>query len=130
MIPVKLRITLLLAIIFFFAAVLYLLKYRRIALKYTLLWLATGAILLLMVIFPGILPGLARLIGIQTGMNMLYIMLIAFIIMILMSLTSIVSVQTERIRKLAEANAILEERVRQLDRALEQKSGENAGKSE
>ncbi len=130
MIPVKLRITLLLAIIFFFAMVLYLLKYRRIALKYTLLWLATGAILLLMVIFPGILPGLARLIGIQTGMNMLYIMLIAFIIMILMSLTSIVSVQTERIRKLAEANAILEERVRQLDRALEQKSGENAGKSE
>ncbi len=115
MIPVKLRIALLAAIIFFFAMVLYLLKYRRIALKYTLLWLATGAILLLMVIFPAILPGMARLIGIQTGMNMLYILLIAFIIMILMSLTSIVSVQTERIRKLAEANALLEERVRELE---------------
>ncbi|MBQ9613144.1 MAG: DUF2304 domain-containing protein [Lachnospiraceae bacterium] len=115
MLPGQLRAVLLLAIIVFFVIVLYLLKNRRLALKYTLLWLFTGVMLLILVIWPSILYRIARLIGIQTGMNTLYVLLIAFIIMILMSLTSIVSVQTERIRKLAEANAILEQRVRELE---------------
>ena len=115
MLPNQLRFVLLFAVLLFFVIVLSLLKHRRLALKYTLLWLLTGAVLLLLVLYPGILFRLAMMLGIQTGMNTLYVMLIAFIIMILMSLTSIVSVQTERIRKLAEANAILEQRVRELE---------------
>ena len=121
MLPHQLRFVLLLALVLFFLIVLYLLKNRRLALKYTLLWLFTGIMLLILVIWPSILYRIARLIGIQTGMNTLYVLLIAFIIMILMSLTSIVSVQTERIRKLAEANAILEQRVRDLEAAAVKK---------
>lgn len=115
MIPVRLRIALLIAIALFFIIVLSLLKRKRLALKYTLLWLFTAAALLILALFPQLLQIVAGLVGIQTGMNTLYVFLIAFIMMILMSLTSIVSVQTERIRKLAEANALLEKRVRELE---------------
>lgn len=115
MIPGRLRAALLLAVAVFFIIVLSLLKRKRLALKYTLLWLFTAVAMLILAIFPEILQVVAGLVGIQTGMNTLYVFMIAFIMMILMSLTSIVSVQTERIRKLAEANALLEQRVRELE---------------
>lgn len=117
MIPARLRYALLLAIVIFFVIVMSLLKRKRLALKYTLLWLFTVVALLVLALFPRLLTIIAGLVGIQTGMNTLYVLLIAFIMMILMSITSIVSVQTERIRKLAEANALLERRVRELEAA-------------
>lgn len=114
-IPIRLKEVLIVAMILFFIIVLHLLKNKRLALKYTLLWLLTGVVLLLLAIFPQLLVWFAELVGVQSGMNMLYIVLIAFILMIIMSLTSIVSGQTDRIRKLAEANALLEERIRGLE---------------
>lgn len=115
MIPFRLRITLLIAVAAFLVIVLSLLKHKRLSLKYTLLWLLSAVLLFVLAVFPEILLVLASLLGIQSAMNMLYLMMIAFIIMIIMSITSIVSAQTDRIRKLAEANALLEQRVRELE---------------
>ena len=116
MLPQRLTITLILAVVVFFAVVLWLLKKRRLALKYTLLWFLTGFLLLVLVIFPGLMSKLAALTGIQSRMNALYIFLIAFLIILVLSLTSIASRQTDRIRALAQAMAVLEERVRKLEK--------------
>ncbi len=115
MLPQRLIIALILAIAVFFIAVLWLLKNRRLALKYTLLWFLTGFILLLLVIFPNLMSFAASLVGIKSRMNALYIFLIAFLILLVFSLTSIVSRQTDRIRDLAQSQAILEKRVRELE---------------
>ena len=115
MLPSRLTIWLLLAIALFFIIVLTLLKKKRLALKYTLLWLLTGVLMLVLVLCPSILFRVSALLGIQSSMNGLYLLLIAFILMILMSLTSIVSAQTDRIRRLAQSVALLEERMRQLE---------------
>ena len=115
MLPQRLTITLIIAIVIFFAAVLVLLKKRRLALKYTLLWFLTGFLLLLLVAFPDLMSTLASLAGINSRMNALYIFLIAFLIILVLSLTSIASRQTDRIRALAQAMAVLEERVRSLE---------------
>ena len=115
MLPQRLTITLIAAIVIFFAAVLVLLKKRRLALKYTLLWFLTGFLLLLLVAFPNLMSRLASLAGIKSRMNALYIFLIAFLIILVLSLTSIASKQTDRIRALAQAMAVLEERVRKLE---------------
>lgn len=117
MLPARLKISLIAAIILFFVIVLYLLKKRRLSLKYTLLWLLTGLVMLIFVIFPGIMGAIAKLLGIQTVMNTLYLLLLAFVLVLLMMLTSIVSKQTERIGYLAQSNAILEKRVRELEEA-------------
>lgn len=115
MIPARLRISLLIAVAAFLIIVLSLLKHRRLSLKYTLLWLLSAAGLFVLAVWPEILVVFAHILGIQSAMNVLYLMMIAFIIMIIMSITSIVSAQTDRIRKLAEANALLEQRVRELE---------------
>ena len=118
MLPSRLKIVLIIAIIIFFAVILSLLKNKKLALKYTLLWLATGFFMLLLVIFPNLMMSIAHLVGIQSNMNSLYIFLIAFLIMLVLSLTSIVSRQTERIKRLAQTQALLEQRVRELERKI------------
>ncbi len=123
MIPLQLKMVLIAAIAAFFIIVLMLLKRRRLALKYTLLWLLTGVVMLVLVSFPELLFLIARLSGIQSVMNTLYMMLLAFVLILLMMLTSIVSKQTERIRDLAQSNALLEERLRALE-AEKSQSGE------
>ena len=66
-----------------------------------------------LVIAPGLLDLVAGLLGIATPMNALFAIAIGFIIIILMSLTAIVSKQTERIKNLAQENAMLEKRLRE-----------------
>lgn len=110
-----LRIVLLVGIVLYFIILGGLLKKRRLQLKYTLLWIVMGLIFLLMAIFPNILVGLRNLLGFQDNMNTLYVILIGFIIILVMAVTSIVSHQSESIKKLAQENALLEKRIRELE---------------
>ena len=115
MIPFRLKVVLIIAIVCFFIITLTLLKYKRLALKYTLLWLVTGAIMLVFVAVPELMAVLTRFAGIQSSMNGLFILLIGFLIMLCMSLTSIASGQSERIRRLTQELGILEKRVREIE---------------
>lgn len=116
MIPGTLRVVLIAAIIVYFIMILIFLKNKTLELRYTLLWMFAGMILAVLVIWPELLSRLVRLVGIQSNMNGLFIMAIAFIVMIMMSLTSIVSRQTNKIRHLIQEIAILEKRVRELEK--------------
>lgn len=124
-IPIRLRTALLAAIILFFVIVLYFLKRRRLTLKYSLLWLLTGTVMLVLVVFPELMMFLSRFIGTQSIMNTLYLLILAFVIILLMMLTSIVSGQTERIRRLAQSNALLEKRIRELEEEFREKAGKS-----
>ena len=122
MLPYRLILVLIIALVLFFAIVLLLLKYKKLALKYTLLWLLTGVSMLFLVLCPGVLQKLADLVGIQSGMNLLYVFLLAFVIIILMSLTSICSGQNARIRELIQTVAINEKRLREAEERIEELS--------
>ena len=102
MIPFTLRITLSIAVICYFILILYYLKKRMLELKYTLLWLIAGLVMGVMIFFPELLVEFVRMLGIESNMNGLYVLCIAFIIAILMTLTSIVSRQTLKIRTLIQ----------------------------
>lgn len=117
MIPPKLQATLVIAIILYFIIILKFLKDKALELKYTLLWLFAGLVMLFMVVFPELMAAIVHLFGIQSNMNGLYILLIGFIIMLLMALTSIVSRQSSKTRILIQEIAILEKRVRELENA-------------
>lgn len=124
MIPISLRIVLIVALIIYFAIVLLFLKNKTLELRYTLLWLFAGSVLTILVIWPRLLSICVRLIGIQSNMNGLFIMTIAFLIMITMSLTSIVSKQTNKIKVLVQEMAIMEKRVRSLEAIITTKVSE------
>lgn len=118
MIPQKLQIVLIIAIVLYFIIILHFLKNKALELKYTLIWLVAGGVMLILVAFPQLMLIIVSLLGIQSSMNGLYIALISFIIMILMTLTSIVSRQAHKTKSLIQEIAILEKRVRELEKIL------------
>ena len=114
MIPFSLRITLLIAVIVYFILILFYLKNKALELKYTLLWIFAGAVMLLMVIFPPILLSIKELFGFADNMNALYVICFGFVIMLLMMLTSIVSRQANKVKILIQEIAILKKEIRDL----------------
>ena len=115
MIPQTLRITLIIVVIFYFIFILYYLKKKMLELRYTLLWLFAGVIMGIMIIFPELLQRFIWMVGIQSNMNGLFILLIGFCIMLLMMLTAIVSRNAMKTRALIQEIGLLEKRVRELE---------------
>lgn len=122
MIPFTLRVTLSIAVICYFVIILYYLKKRMLELKYTLLWLAAGVVMGIMIFFPELLVRFVRILGIESNMNGLYVLCIAFIIAILMTLTSIVSRQALKIRTLIQEISMMEKRIRELESENDRKN--------
>ena len=113
-----LRMFLLVVIFIYFVIVFHFMKKRIVALKYALLWLLTGIIMLVLVIFPQLLEWIVRIIGIELPVNGLFAFAIAFLGMILMSLTVIVTKQSNKIKILVQQEALLEKRIRDLELKL------------
>lgn len=96
--------------------ILALLKSGRLYLKYALLWLFTGIIMALLILCPGLIQWFFDLCGIQVYSNGIFAVLVLFILLILLALTSVVSKLNERNRKLVQEIALLEKRVRELEK--------------
>ena len=112
----KLQIVLIIGIIVYFFLIFSLLKNGRLILKYSLLWLLTGIVMLVLAIYPNIMEKTVKLMGIYDAVNGLFTLVIFFIIVILMSLTSIVSNFRSQNKNLVQQVALLEKRLRDLER--------------
>lgn len=115
MISKTLQIALLLAIFVYFIVLIYFLKKKKIELKYTILWIFSGLLMLILTIFPQILAFCARIVAIDVPANALFSVVIFCIIIITMSLTTIVSKMNDNIKNLTQAIALLEKRIRELE---------------
>lgn len=124
MIPNNLRVVLIVLVISYFIVILYFLKQKALNLKYTLLWLVAGVVMGILVVVPELLTAIIRLFGIQDNMNGLFLFSIGLIILILLSLTSIASRQNRKLRTLTQEIAILDKRVRELERSSSEKEND------
>lgn len=115
MLSTTLRYSILLALIIYFVILAVLLKKKRLALRYTLLWLFSGVVMLVLLIFPQLLNTLTKLLGIELQSNALFAMLFFCVLIILVSLTSIISKQNESIKELVQYTAMLEKRLRDIE---------------
>ena len=111
----RLQIVLLLALALYFCLLYVLLKRKRLALKYTLLWFLSGLLMLILAAFPRLLDGIAHLLGIYEPTNALFAFGFFCVLILLVSLTAIASKQTTQIKRLAQSVALLEQRVRELE---------------
>ena len=75
-------------------------------------------------VFPYVVLVLTDLLGMAVPINVVFILVIAFMLLLLLSLSSIVSGFAEKIKRLAQENALLEERVRGLEARLAAQDGE------
>ena len=124
-----LQIFMIIAEVIYFILIFCFLKRKTLSLKYTLLWLIAGLVMLFFTIFPLTMIRAVKFIVVESAMNGLFALCIFFIIIILMSLTSIASKQSERIRTLTQQIAILEKRVREIEE-LNEKADENSNMQE
>lgn len=75
--------------------------------KYAALWLIVSAVITVLVLFPRLLFFLSELIGIETPVNLLFLLSIIMLIGVCLHLTSALSKTGEDVRVLAEEVAIL-----------------------
>ena len=120
MINKTLQVSMILAISCYFVVLVYLLKKKSLNLKYTLLWIFAGGFMLLLVLFPQLLHLFADAVGIYEDTNALFAAIFFCLILILMSLTAIVSKMNERIKQLSQYAALLEKRLRDVERNEDQ----------
>ncbi|MBQ9195841.1 MAG: DUF2304 domain-containing protein [Clostridia bacterium] len=115
MLPISLRIAIFIALVVYFCIFILLLKRKKLELKYTLLWLFSGVVMLILTVFPQLLGVVSSLLGIQVQSNALFTILFFCMLIILVSLTSINSKQNESIKRLVQQTAQLEQRIRALE---------------
>lgn len=107
----EIRISLSIGVLFYTIIVFVFLAKGRLSLKYSLIWILLVATLIFIIIFPQSVTVLSRLIGIKTPVNAVFVVIILFVLLILLSLTSIISLQTFRIKTLAQRISLLENRI-------------------
>lgn len=93
-----LRKSLFIGIVFYFSIIIYFLKRKALTLKYTILWIVSGIMMLILVIFPNLIKSISLILGIINPVNTVFLIVIFFLLVILMSITSIVSIQNEKVK--------------------------------
>ena len=111
-----LRFFLFCGLLLYFYLILLFLKRKSLNLKYSLLWIFSGVLMLVFILFPTLINWAARLLGVAAPMNTIFALGLFFTMMILMSITAIVSKLNDRIKRLIQANALLERRIRELEK--------------
>lgn len=104
----ELRMLTLAAVAVIFAVIIILLRRQRLELKYCLIWLTALIGIALFCTFPSLLNRLSNLFGVETPVNMLFLICIVFLACISINLTVIVSGLSYRLRELTQNIAIME----------------------
>lgn len=97
------------------AVTLFLLKKGMMAVKYSLLWLGLSLGLVLVAAVPSIMYVLSAALSIEMPVNLVFLLMFCFVLLLLLSLSIAISQLAEKCRRLTQANALLEKRLRALE---------------
>ena len=112
-----LRLLLLIGAVLFMCLTVFYIRRKGLDLYHSIICFAGALLILLMALFPDVLEPLARWIGIQVPSNLVFLIMIAYLLCTSLSLCAVTSRQHARIRKLVQEYALLEKRVRELENA-------------
>ena len=87
------------------------LKRGLMSVKYSLLWLA----LAIVAAFPYVVYVLRDLLDIEMPVNLVFLLMFCFVLVVLLSLSIAISQLADKCKRLTQANAMLEKRVRDLE---------------
>lgn len=115
MILQRLDFFLYMAIISFFIGIFYLIKKKMLSLKYSLMWLLSGVVILLIILFQDGFIRLMNKLGIVNASNGLFAICVFMFMIMLLMLTSVISKMNAKIKSLTQSFGILEKKVRELE---------------
>jgi hypothetical protein len=104
--------------------VLEMVRRRRLLERYALLWLLCAIVILGLAVWRGALEQVARAVGIYSPPNALFFIALGFILILLLHFSAAVSRLADQSKVLAQRQAILEQRLRRLQRDDEETTGE------
>jgi hypothetical protein len=107
LLPLELQIVACATLIAFFGWVVYLVRFRHLSLRESLLWLVSTAVVLGFILYPRLLQELARAIAVQVPSNALFALAILYLAVNVVSLTIALSTASTRARRLAQECALL-----------------------
>lgn len=125
MMTFKIQIIVGIFLIIAFIAIVNMIRKKSLELKYSLSWLAAIIAVLILDFFPQLLTKISLMLGIFAPVNMIFFLGFCFSLMIIFTLTVIVSRTSERVRKLAQAAAISEDKIRNMQAQIDLLTKEN-----
>lgn len=111
----KLQILLFIGVALILLVNLSMIKDRKLELKYALTWIISTVLILVAVANPAILEFVASLLGIQSAMNMIFFLGFVFLLVMTFVLTVSLSRVTARVRRLAQMQALNENKINNND---------------
>lgn len=123
--PFILQICLIIGAFVYLFIILWMLKKDKLNVQYSIIWLISAGVFILISVFPVIIYRLIDIFHIEMPVNLVFLLIFAFILLLLLSLSIIVTGFSARIRKLSQTQALLEKRVRELEATLEKVNKED-----
>jgi hypothetical protein len=121
---VRLQIVAIVGAVALLILVLELVRRRSLMERYALLWMAASILILGLAIWQDALNVLARQLGIVSAPNALFFVALGFILLLLLHFSAAMSRLTDQSKVLAQRQAILEQRLSEVERARALASGE------
>ena len=112
------RIALIVGVLLYLGVIFYLLKKQRLGVQYAIIWLLSGAVLLLFALFPYVVLVMGDILRVLNPVNFVFLVILAFIMLILLSLSAVVSGFSVKIKSLTQNASLLERRIRELEGQL------------
>ena len=112
MMTLKFRLIMAAILLIGFVIIINMVRKKILDLRYALIWLALIAMILVIVIVPGLLGVITHFLGIYDAMNMVFFMGFVFLIVVTFFLTAALSRNSNRIKALTQQVALLEKQVR------------------
>lgn len=112
--------------VIFLVMMIELIRKNRVTLKYALLWLFSGLVLLVLAIFPQVLNWVAGLIGVYSPVNALFAILLCCGLVLMISFSVIVSGNKKAVVRLTQKISLLENRIRELEKQTQDAGTETA----
>ena len=110
----------------FLVMMIELIRKNRVTLRYALLWLFSGLVLLVLAIFPQMLNWVAGLIGVYSPVNALFAILLCCGLVLMISFSVIVSGNKKAEVRLTQKISLLENRIRELEKQTQDAGTEAA----
>lgn len=86
--------------------------------RHALWWIIAGVLALIIGIFPGLLDGIADLVGVEVPINLIFFVSIAVLFLVCIQSSSELTSLEEKTRTLAEESALLRQRIDELEKKL------------
>ncbi len=120
---INLRILLLAGSVLFLIWTVWSIRKRKLDLYHSIRWFVGAVVIFIMALFPDVMEKFSRLVGIEVPSNLVFLIMIVYLLLTCLALSGSVSRQHARIRELIQRTALLENRILELEKKQEDSTG-------